>query len=115
VHEAVDCGGSSHCVLEYLVPLGKDEVGADEHAFAFVAFGQIGIRVCNVMKMTGRAEKADILCCFGMVRQSCFLFGTGHYAPTATGALFFLPKKKKNGGFLCFCKKNDRGLDNLLL
>ena len=46
---------------------------------------QSRIRVCKVMKMTGRAEKADRLCCFGMVRQSCFLFGTGHYAPTASG------------------------------
>ena len=88
---------------------------------------QSRIRVCKVMKMTGRAEKADRLCCFGMVRQSCFLFGTGHYAPTASGvnglrsaaqtaqaqpltpsacrSIVFSAQKKKNGGFLCFCKK----------
>jgi len=37
---AVNCGSSGHGIFEDLVPLGEDEVGSDDDAAAFVAFGQ---------------------------------------------------------------------------
>ena len=42
VDDAVDGSGRGHGVFEDLVPLRKDQVGSDDDAAAFVAFGQQG-------------------------------------------------------------------------
>lgn len=40
VHDAIDGGHRGHRVLEDPVPFREHEVGCDDHALAFVTFGQ---------------------------------------------------------------------------
>jgi len=42
VNDAVNGGSGGHRVLENLIPLGEDEIGSNDHAAAFIAFGKQG-------------------------------------------------------------------------
>lgn len=38
--QPIDGGSRGHGILEDPIPLAEDEIAADQHAFAFIAFGK---------------------------------------------------------------------------